>query len=85
MLRPTATPLPRFADRRSPGLPYQEPPRNTRRAQSPPSASQALKRHVGTDDYTELSFPGGHIGIYVSGKAQAIVPPAIAEWLDSKG
>jgi polyhydroxyalkanoate synthase len=50
----------------------------------PPSASQALKHHVGTDDYTELSFPGGHIGIYVSGKAQKQVPPAIGAWLDER-
>ena len=50
----------------------------------PPDASKALRELVGTKDYTELCFPGGHIGIYVSGKAQAIVPPAIAEWLDSK-
>ncbi len=50
----------------------------------PPSASQALKQQVGTDDYTELSFPGGHIGIYVSGKAQKQVPPAIGAWLDER-
>jgi polyhydroxyalkanoate synthase len=50
----------------------------------PPSASQALKQHVGTKDYTELSFPGGHIGIYVSSKAQKQVPPAIGAWLDER-
>ncbi|MCG6872660.1 MAG: class III poly(R)-hydroxyalkanoic acid synthase subunit PhaC [Gammaproteobacteria bacterium] len=47
----------------------------------PPAASQAMKGRVGTKDYTELDFPGGHIGIYVSGKAQKTVPPAIGEWL----
>jgi polyhydroxyalkanoate synthase len=36
---------------------------------------------VGTDDYTELSFRGGHIGIYVSGRAQREVPQAIHDWL----
>ena len=51
----------------------------------PPAASQALKHHVGTDDYTELSFPGGHIGIYVSGKAQKEVTPAIGKWLNERG
>jgi polyhydroxyalkanoate synthase len=50
----------------------------------PPAASQALKHYVGTDDYTELSFPGGHIGIYVSGRAQKEVPPAIGTWLDER-
>ncbi len=48
----------------------------------PPDASRALKGITGSKDYTELSFPGGHIGIYVSGKAQKQVTPAISEWLD---
>lgn len=51
----------------------------------PPDASKAMRNLVGTKDYTELSFPGGHIGIYVSGKAQAQVPPAIGAWLDERG
>ncbi len=50
----------------------------------PPAASIALKGYVGSRDYTELDFPGGHIGIYVSGKSQATVPPAIGEWLDAR-
>jgi polyhydroxyalkanoate synthase len=49
----------------------------------PPDASRALKDYVGSNDYTELSFPGGHIGIYVSGRAQKTVPPAIGDWLNS--
>jgi polyhydroxyalkanoate synthase len=44
-----------------------------------------MRGRVGTKDYTELSFPGGHIGIYVSGKAQKTVPPAIGKWLDERG
>lgn len=47
----------------------------------PPSASVALKKYVGTKDYSELAFDSGHIGIYVSGRAQRTIPPAIAEWL----
>ncbi|SFM43384.1 polyhydroxyalkanoate synthase [Ectothiorhodospira mobilis] len=50
----------------------------------PPDASRALGKKVGTQDYTELSFPGGHIGIYVSGKAQKMVPPAIGEWVEQR-
>ena len=50
----------------------------------PPDASKALKKLVGTKDYTELSFPGGHIGIYVSGTAQKTVTPAISEWLNAR-
>lgn len=51
----------------------------------PPDASRAMRGKLGTKDYTELSFPGGHIGIYVSGKAQKTVPPAIGKWLDERG
>lgn len=50
----------------------------------PPASSQALKGRVGTEDYTELAFPGGHIGIYVSGKAQKEVTPAIGKWLNER-
>lgn len=47
----------------------------------PPPASTALQHHVGTHDYRELAFPGGHIGIYISGKSQKQVPPAIGAWI----
>ena len=50
----------------------------------PPDASRVLKDHVGSDDYEELTFDGGHIGIYVSGKSQKTIPPAIGEWLASR-
>jgi polyhydroxyalkanoate synthase subunit PhaC len=46
----------------------------------PPSSSRPLARLVGSRDYEELAFEGGHIGIYVSGRAHA-VPTAIANWL----
>jgi polyhydroxyalkanoate synthase len=47
----------------------------------PPDASRALRNLAGTRDYTELSFKGGHIGIYVSGRAQKEVPDTIHDWL----
>ncbi|HVR81277.1 MAG TPA: class III poly(R)-hydroxyalkanoic acid synthase subunit PhaC [Luteimonas sp.] len=47
----------------------------------PPASSKAMKGLVGSDDYTELSFRGGHIGIYVSGRAQKQVPDTIHDWL----
>lgn len=50
----------------------------------PPSASKPLQNLVGTDDYTELAFSGGHIGIYVSGKSQKLVTPAIGDWLNQR-
>lgn len=50
----------------------------------PPNASRPLKQLVGTRDYTELAFKGGHIGIYVSGRAQREVPSAIHDWLKAR-
>ena len=46
----------------------------------PPSASLPIETLVGTKDYSSFAFPGGHIGIYVSGRARQ-VPQAIGEWL----
>jgi len=50
----------------------------------PPSASRPMGKLVGTKDYTELVFKGGHIGIYVSGRSQREVPPAIHQWLKAR-
>lgn len=50
----------------------------------PPDASRALEGLVGTRDYSELAFRGGHIGIYVSSRAQHEVPTAICDWLSRR-
>lgn len=50
----------------------------------PPAASRALRGRLGNTDYTELAFRGGHIGIYVSGRAKREVPPAIHQWLHQR-
>lgn len=50
----------------------------------PPAASVVLKDLVGTQDYTPYAFKGGHIGIYVSGRAQKDLPAAISDWLRSR-
>ena len=50
----------------------------------PPDSSIALGKLVGSKDYSEFPFKGGHIGIYVSGRAQKEVPPAIATWLKER-
>jgi len=50
----------------------------------PPDASKVLKNLTNSKDYEEISFAGGHIGIYVSGKAQAVLTPAISAWLDKR-
>lgn len=50
----------------------------------PSKSSQALRKHVGTRDYTELPLPGGHVGVFVSGKSQGILGKNIYGWLKSK-
>ncbi|NJN67496.1 MAG: class III poly(R)-hydroxyalkanoic acid synthase subunit PhaC [Chloroflexaceae bacterium] len=50
----------------------------------PPPSSQALQKYVGSKDYTESPWPVGHIGMYVSRKAQEGLAPAIAEWLKAR-
>jgi polyhydroxyalkanoate synthase len=49
-----------------------------------PASSLALGKYIGTKDYTVLSFPVGHVGMYVSGKVQRDLPPAIANWLKAR-
>ena len=47
----------------------------------PNSCSQGMAGKFGSDDYTELGVPGGHIGTFVGGKAQKILAPSIVRWL----
>lgn len=47
----------------------------------PPASSRALRDHVTSDDYTEASFPVGHVGMYVSRKVQDELPQLLTQWL----
>lgn len=47
----------------------------------PASAAKSLKNYIPAENYSEETFAGGHIGIYVSRKAQEEIPPKIAKWL----
>lgn len=47
----------------------------------PPDASTALRQYIGSNDYHEEEIKAGHIGVFVSGKSQAIVPKKINDWL----
>jgi polyhydroxyalkanoate synthase subunit PhaC len=47
----------------------------------PPTCSRALGAHVGTKDYSEIELPGGHVGLFVSGKSQGSLSKGISEWL----
>ncbi len=50
----------------------------------PPDASIALEKYAGSKDYSSFIFKGGHIGIYVSSRAQREIPAAIGAWLDKR-
>jgi polyhydroxyalkanoate synthase subunit PhaC len=50
----------------------------------PPKMTTALKDHVGSKDYTELPVKGGHIGVFVGGRAQKQLRESVADWLRSR-
>lgn len=50
----------------------------------PPAASQALRRCVGSTDYTELALPAGHIGIYVGARTRTQLAQAVSDWLGAR-
>jgi polyhydroxyalkanoate synthase len=50
----------------------------------PPASSKVLLKHVGSKDAQEVTFPVGHIGMFVSGKTQKSLAPKIAEWLNDR-
>lgn len=47
----------------------------------PVSCSQALGDHVRPDLYEEIGFSGGHVGVFVSRKAQGVVAGGLSNWL----
>jgi len=47
----------------------------------PPACSIPLNDLVGSGDKTLYSFPGGHIGIYVSSRSQEELAPKVSQWL----
>lgn len=47
----------------------------------PPAAAQALGNHIPHDNYHEIGFAGGHLGVFISHRAhRELVPEALA-WL----
>ncbi|MDZ4839733.1 MAG: class III poly(R)-hydroxyalkanoic acid synthase subunit PhaC [Bacteroidota bacterium] len=50
----------------------------------PPSASIALNDLVGSTDTELYKFPGGHIGVFVGGRSQKELAPAVESWLKSR-
>ncbi|MBY4675158.1 class III poly(R)-hydroxyalkanoic acid synthase subunit PhaC [Marinobacterium arenosum] len=50
----------------------------------PPSASIPLQDCIASSDYQALAIDSGHIGVFVSGKSQHQVAPAIDRWLRAR-
>jgi polyhydroxyalkanoate synthase len=50
----------------------------------PPSSSLNLDKFVGSEDVTTVPVPGGHIGIYVSTRAQRELAPKLSAWLKER-
>lgn len=47
----------------------------------PVSCSKALGKFIAGDKYEEIGFPGGHVGVFVSRKAQGVVAGGLIEWI----
>lgn len=50
----------------------------------PPAATKNLVKYIGSTDKDTISFGGGHIGVFVGGKAQKELAPAVAEFLKKR-
>jgi len=50
----------------------------------PPAATKPLNDLVGSTDKELYSFKGGHIGVFVGGKSQKELSPAVTEWLKKR-
>lgn len=50
----------------------------------PPAATKPLNDLVGSTDKELYSFKGGHIGVFVGGKSQKELAPAVVEWLKKR-
>ena len=50
----------------------------------PPSATIPLNDYVGSTDKTIYKFEGGHIGVFVGGKSQKELSPAVTKWLKER-
>jgi len=50
----------------------------------PVSCSKALGKFLPKQHYEEIGFPGGHVGVFVSRKAQGVVAGGLTEWVIRK-
>lgn len=50
----------------------------------PPTSSECLQGLLGSDDYTDVRIPAGHIGLAAGRDAALITIPRIIEWLNHR-
>jgi len=50
----------------------------------PPASTIPLNDYVGSSDKELYSFKGGHIGVFVGGKSQKELAPAVTDWLKKR-
>ena len=50
----------------------------------PVSTTKPLSEFIPKNRYTEIGFAGGHVGVFVSGKAQGVVAGGIMDWLEAR-
>ncbi len=50
----------------------------------PPTATIPLNDHIGSKDHELYKFSGGHIGVFVGGKSQKELAPAVGKWLKAR-
>lgn len=48
----------------------------------PVSCSKALGKFISKNNYDEIGFPGGHVGVFVSRKAQGVVAGGLINWME---
>ncbi|MEM7069311.1 MAG: alpha/beta fold hydrolase [Pseudomonadota bacterium] len=51
----------------------------------PVSCSKALGQFIAKDNYEEIGFSGGHVGVFVSRKAQGVVAGGLINWINKSG
>jgi polyhydroxyalkanoate synthase len=47
----------------------------------PNESTLPIMKAIGSKDKKEYAFPGGHIGVFVGGKSQKELGPAVAKWV----
>jgi polyhydroxyalkanoate synthase len=50
----------------------------------PPAATKPLNDKVGSKDKELFEFPGGHVGVFVSGQTQKLLAPKVSKWLHER-